>query len=381
MDTLPFIDLKKQHEAIRADLEPRLAKVMGSAAFIQGPEVRELEAELASFVGARECVTCANGTDALVLPLMAWGVGPGDAVFVPTFTFIATAEVASLRGAAPVFVDVDPETFNMDARDLERKIAAVAKEGRLNPRLVVTVDLFGLPADYRALTDVAGACGVPVLEDAAQGFGGSMDGRLAGNFGLASATSFFPAKPLGCYGDGGAVFTDSAELAGILRSLRGHGAGADRYEHLRVGVNSRLDTLQAAVLLSKMKVFPGELRARERAALLYSRLLGEIAGDAVEVPRVPEGYFSSWAQYTVKLPEGTGRDAVQARMKERGVPTMVYYPRPLHLQPAYLPLGGRPGDCPNSERLCGQVLSLPMHPYLEEADQERVVRALKEALA
>ncbi|MDR1081625.1 MAG: DegT/DnrJ/EryC1/StrS family aminotransferase [Deltaproteobacteria bacterium] len=377
MDTLPFIDLKSQREAIREDLEPRLKKVLGSAAFIQGPEVRELEEELARFVGVSECVSCANGTDALVLPLMAWGVGPGDAVFVPAFTFIATAEVASLRGASPVFVDVDPATFNIDAADLDRKIAAVEAGGKLKPRLAVTVDLFGLPADYPAVKAVCDRRGMAVLEDAAQGFGGSRDGARAGNFGLAAATSFFPAKPLGCYGDGGAVFTSDAELAAVLRSLRGHGAGADRYEHVRIGVNSRLDTLQAAVLLSKLKAFPGELAARDRAASRYSELIGDLC----ETPKVPLGCLSSWAQYVVKLPAGADRDAVIARMRDKGVPTMVYYPRPLHLQPAYLPLGGRAGDCPVSERLCGEVLALPMHPYLDEATQERVVRTLRESLA
>ncbi|MDR1040807.1 MAG: DegT/DnrJ/EryC1/StrS family aminotransferase [Deltaproteobacteria bacterium] len=373
---MPFIDLKTQYEAIREDLESRLGKVLRSAAFINGPEVRELEAELAGYVGVAEAVCCANGTDALTLPLMAWGVGPGDAVFCPTFTFIATAEVASLRGATPVFVDVDPATFNIDAADLERKIAAVEAAGKLKPRLVVTVDLFGLPADYRAARLVADAHGLPILEDAAQGFGGTIADERAGRFGLAAATSFFPAKPLGCYGDGGAIFTSDGALADVLRSLRGHGAGADRYEHVRVGVNSRLDTLQAAVLLAKLKAFPGELDARNRAAARYTEALE----DTVAVPRVPDGYGSSWAQYTVRLPGGTSRDAVQARMREEGVPTMVYYPKPLHLQPAYLPLGGRPGDCPQAERLCGEVLSLPMHPYLDEGTQARVVRALRGAL-
>jgi dTDP-4-amino-4,6-dideoxygalactose transaminase len=376
MDTLPFIDLRKQYEAIRDDLEPRLRKVLDSVAFIQGPEVKELEGELAAYAGTAEAVGCANGTDALTLPLMAWGVGPGDAVFCPAFTFVATAEAAALRGATPVFVDVDPGTFNIDAADLDRKAAAVAAEGRLRPRIVVTVDLFGLPADYPAVKAVADSRGLLVLEDSAQGFGGEIRGRRAGSLGDAGATSFFPAKPLGCYGDGGAVLTSDAGLASALRSLRVHGAGADRYEHARVGVNSRLDTLQAAVLLSKLKAFPGELDARDRAAARYAELLD----GACETPRVPDGYRSSWAQYTVKIPGGR-RDAVQAEMKAAGVPTMVYYPRPLHLQPAYLPLGGRPGDCPVAERLCGEVLSLPMHPSRDGAVQERVAGALRAALS
>jgi dTDP-4-amino-4,6-dideoxygalactose transaminase len=306
---------------------------------------------------------------------MAWGIGPGDAVFCPTFTFIATAEVVSLRGAVPVFVDVDPVTFNIDAGDLERKVKAVEAEGRLRPRLVITVDLFGLPADYIAVESVASRHGMKVLEDAAQGFGGRIGESRAGTFGAASSTSFFPAKPLGCYGDGGAVFTPDGELADVIRSLRGHGAGADRYRHVRVGLNSRLDTLQAAILLSKLAAFPGELDARQEAAARY----GELIGDLAETPVVPQGYLSSWAQYTVKVPPAR-RDAIQARMKDLGVPTMVYYPRPLHLQPAYLPLGGKPGDCPCSERMCGEVLSLPMHPYLDKATQERVVSALASAL-
>ncbi|MDR3154062.1 MAG: DegT/DnrJ/EryC1/StrS family aminotransferase [Deltaproteobacteria bacterium] len=375
MDTLPFIDLKRQLEAIRGDLEPRLAKVLASAAFIQGPEVKELEEALSAFTGGTEAVSCANGTDALTLPLLAWGAGPGDAVFCPAFTFIATAEVASLRGASPVFVDVDPVTFNMDAADLGRKIEKVKAGGALRPFCVVTVDLFGLPADYAAIKKAADAFSLPILEDAAQGFGGAIGQVRAGNFGAAAATSFFPAKPLGCYGDGGAVFTRDPSLASALRSLRVHGAGADRYEHARVGMNSRLDTLQAAVLLAKLKAFPAELASRQRAAARYAELLG----DAVETPVVPDGFYSAWAQYTVKIPGGR-RDLVQARLKERGIPSMIYYPRPLHLQPAYLPLGGRPGDCPAAERLCAEALSLPMHPYLDDETQVRVAEALRDAL-
>ncbi|MDR2613345.1 MAG: DegT/DnrJ/EryC1/StrS family aminotransferase [Deltaproteobacteria bacterium] len=375
MDTLPFIDLKKQYEAIREDLEPRLARILGDAAFIQGPEVKELETALAGFAGAAECVTCANGTDALTLPLLAWDIGPGDAVFCPAFSFIATAGVVSLRHATPVFVDVDPVTFNIDAGDLARKIRGVKAGGRLAPRAVVTVDLFGLPADYDAVRAVAGAEGLLVLEDAAQGFGGEIGGRRAGSLGAVSATSFFPAKPLGCYGDGGAVFTSDAGLADTLRSLRAHGAGADRYEHVRIGMNSRLDTLQAAVLLAKLRAFPAELLARQEAADRYDGLLRGL----VETPRIPVGFRSSWAQYTVRIPGGR-RDGVQRLMRERGIPTMVYYPRPLHLQPAFLAHGGGPGDCPVAERLSGEVLSLPMHPYLEAGIQGRVAEALREAL-
>ncbi|MDR2338862.1 MAG: DegT/DnrJ/EryC1/StrS family aminotransferase [Deltaproteobacteria bacterium] len=373
---LAFIDLKRQYERIKGDLSPRLEKVLSSAAFIQGPDVRELEEELAAYVKVRHAVTCANGTDALTLPLLAWDLRPGDAVFCPTFTFIATSEVVSLRGATPVFVDVDPVTFNMDPKDLENKIRLLRSAGEYVPRAVITVDLFGLPADYDAIRKVAEAHDLLILEDAAQGFGGRIGEREAGSFGNAGATSFFPAKPLGCYGDGGAVFTDDPALAEALRSLRAHGQGSDKYEHVRIGQNSRLDTLQAAVLLSKLKAFPEELELRQRAAKGYEERLSGI----VTTPKVPKGFLSSWAQYTVRVPSGQ-RGRIAASMKARGVPTMVYYPRPVHLQPAYRPFGGRKGDCPVAEALSSEVLSLPMHPYLTEADQDQVAGALKAALS
>jgi dTDP-4-amino-4,6-dideoxygalactose transaminase len=372
---LAFIDLKKQYEVIKDDLRPRLDKVLERTAFIGGEEVKALEEGLMAYTGVKHVISCANGTDALILPLMAWDIRPGDALFCPAFTFIATSEVVSLRGGTPIFVDVDPLTFNMDVGDLERKIQIVRKGGEYIPRAVITVDLFGLPADYKPISEVAKAHGLLVLEDAAQGFGGEIGGVPAGNFGDAAATSFFPAKPLGCYGDGGAVFTNDSELRETLSSIKSHGAGSHKYEHVRIGQNSRLDTLQAAVLLSKLKAFPEELKLRQEKARGYdSRLSG-----VVEIPRVPEGFLSSWAQYTVKVaPEK--RDSIMAHMKERGVPTMIYYPLPLHLQKAYRAYGGRQGDCPVAERLCREVLSLPMHPYLTDVEQDQVADALKSAL-
>ena len=377
MDTpsLPFIYLKKQYERIKGSLYKRLSKVLSSAGFIMGPEVAELEAALAEYAGVPEAVACANGTDALTLPLRALDIKPGDAVFCPSFTFIATAEVISLRMAAPVFVDSDPDPFNMDPEDLKRKIRALRRTGELIPKGVITVDLFGLPADYPAISAIAEEHGLWVLEDAAQGFGGRIGEKRAGSFGLAAGTSFFPAKPLGCYGDGGAVFTGDKGLAGLLRSLRLHGQGRDKYEHARVGMNSRLDSLQAAVLLEKLLVFPDELELRQKAAARYAELLG----GRVACPVVPEGCLSSWAQYTVKVPQDR-RDRIIAALKAKGIPAMVYYPKPLHLQPAYFSGGGESGRCPFAEKLAGEVLSLPMHPYLEPGDQERVAAALLEEL-
>jgi dTDP-4-amino-4,6-dideoxygalactose transaminase len=375
-EKLPFVDLKAEYGSLRGDILGRLERVLGSASFINGPEVAELEGALAEYVGARHVVTCANGTDALLLPLMAWDIRPGDAVFVPAFTFVATAEVAVLRGATPVFVDVDPATFNMDPADLERKIQGVRAAGELIPRAVVPVDLFGLVADYEAIRRVAAPHGLLILEDAAQSFGALRGGKPAGTFGDAAATSFFPAKPLGCYGDGGAIVTDDDSLAKALRCLRNHGSGAEKYEHVMVGRNSRLDTIQAAVLLAKLPRLPEALRRRREAAARYEGLL---AG-AVRAPKAPGGHDPAWAQYTVRVPPGR-RDAVRAAMASEGVPTMVYYPVPLHLQPAYRPFGGRRGDCPVAEGLAAEVLSLPMHHHLEPSQQERVANALRAALA
>ena len=374
--TFAFIDLKKQYQAIERDIQTGLAVVLESGQYINGPQVGEFEKALADYCGVAEAVACANGTAALELPLMALNIGPGDAVFCPAFTFIATAEVVALRGAHPVFVDIDPRTYNIDPADLETKIEAVRREGRFRPRAVIPVDLFGLPADYERLEPLAAKHNLIIIEDAAQGFGGMLGRRRAGSFGRVAGTSFFPAKPLGCYGDGGAMLCNDSELAGILRSLRTHGSGGHKYEHVRIGNNSRLDTLQAAILLVKLKAFPRELEERQRVAGRYTRRLN----DFLPTPFIPEGALSSWAQYTVRVP-AEKREAIMAALKDNGVPTMIYYPKPLHLQPAFAALGGKPGDLPASEAAAAEVMSLPMHPYLEDAEidaiAEHVLKALK----
>ncbi|MDR1164932.1 MAG: DegT/DnrJ/EryC1/StrS family aminotransferase [Deltaproteobacteria bacterium] len=372
---MAFVDLKKQYEFLREDLDKRISQAVRHFSFIQGPEVRELEEKLAKFTDLQDCVTCANGTDALTLPLIAWEVKAGDAVFVPAFTFIATAEVVALRGATPVFVDVDEATFNMDPIDLERKIKKVLAEGQLKPKAIITVDLFGLPADFWTISHIALRYNLYILEDAAQAFGGEINGQKACNFGHAGATSFFPAKPLGCYGDGGAVLMSDPYLAKVVRSLRVHGAGAEKYLHERVGLNSRLDTIQAAILLGKFAALPEELDKRETVANWYRQKLKRVAWH----PIVPEGFRSAYAQYTIRI-RADFRATLMEELKKRGIPTMIYYPRPLHLQPAFAGLGGRVGDCPTAERLCDEVLSLPFHPYLTEEDVDRVCSALSELI-
>lgn len=374
---MEFRDLKKQYEVLRPRLDAALLDTAASAHYIGGAPVGELEARLAAYVGRKHCITCANGTDALQLCLMAWGVGPGDAVFVPDFTFFASGEVAAAVGAAPVFYDVDADTFNADAASLENAVRAVLAEGRLRPRAVVDVDLFGLPADHEAVRAVAARYGLRMLEDAAQGFGGTLRGRRNGAFGDAAATSFFPAKPLGCYGDGGAVFTDSDGDAALIRSLCVHGKGGNKYDNVRIGLNSRLDTLQAAVLLVKLDALEQyELAAADRAAGWYGRAL---AGADVRLPAVPEGRTSSWAQYTLRLRDREQRDAVQTALKARGIPTMVYYPKPMHAQQAFAD-ARQVVPFPVTEELCRTVLSLPMHPYLDEETVGAVAAALREVL-
>lgn len=359
---MQFRDLSAQYAALKEGIDAGIAHVLEHGRYIGGPEVAELEGRLASYVGAKHCIACANGTDALQLALMAWGVGPGDAVFVPDFTFFASGEAPALLGATPVFVDVDERTFNLDAAKLEEAVRFVENETELVPKAVVAVDLFGLPADYPAIRAVCERHGMLLLEDGAQGFGGSIDGRAACSFGDVSTTSFFPAKPLGCYGDGGAVFTDSDEWAELIRSYAVHGKGSMKYDNVRVGVNSRLDTVQAAVLLVKLEAFERcELDAVNEAAALYDAAL---AGSRLILPEVPNGCCSSWAQYTVRLPESCDRDALQAELKAQGVPTMVYYPKPMHEQTAFEGAHLCPDGCPTTVRLCGSVLSLPMGPYL-----------------
>jgi dTDP-4-amino-4,6-dideoxygalactose transaminase len=371
---IPFIDVAAQRRRLGASIDAAVARVLDHCQFILGPEVAAFESELAAFCGARHAVTCASGTDALTLALRAKGIGPGDAVFCPSFTFCATAEVAALVGATPVFVDVHEDTFNIDPGGLKTAIATARRLG-LTPKVVIPVDLFGLPADHHAIATIANDESLIVLDDAAQAFGAGINGRELGTFGDLTATSFFPAKPLGCYGDGGAVLTDDEETAVTLRSLRVHGQGSDKYDNVRVGLASRLDTIQAAVLREKLKIFPEEIEARNAAARRYADALA----DLVTVPRVPAGYVSVWAQYTIRLAAGR-RETFVASLKAEGVPTAVYYPIPLHRQQAYkhYPVGD--GGMAMSERLAAEVVSLPMHAYLDAATQDRIIDATRRAL-
>ena len=371
---IPFIDVAAQRRRLGSAIDAAVAKVLNHCQFILGPEVRTFEAELAAFCGARHVVTCASGTDALVLALRAMGVGPGDAVVCPSFTFCATAEVAVLVGATPVFVDVDAATFNIDANGIVGAVAT-AREAGLRPKAIIPVDLFGLPADHGAVQAAASAENLLVLDDAAQGFGATCNNRRLGTFGQATATSFFPAKPLGCYGDGGAVTTDDDGFADTLRSLRVHGQGTDKYDNVRIGLASRLDTIQAAILIEKLKIFPDEIDARNRIADRYSEGLRDVVG----VPRIPAGYTSVWAQYTIRVAGGR-RDALAAALQAEGIPTAIYYPIPLHRQQAYkhYPIGK--GGVAASDRLASEVISLPMHAYLELATQDRIIDATRRAL-
>jgi dTDP-4-amino-4,6-dideoxygalactose transaminase len=372
---IPFIDIAAQRRRLGRSVDDAIARVLGHCQFILGPEVRALEAELAAFCGARHAVSCASGTDALVLVLMALGVGPGDAVICPSFTFTATAEVVALVGATPVFADVEEASFNLDAESL-RRACATARELGLRPRAVIPVDLFGQPADYGRITSIAEAEGLFVLDDAAQSFGATYKNRRIGALAPATATSFFPAKPLGCYGDGGAVLTDDAELAQVMRSVRVHGEGRDKYDCVRIGLNGRLDTIQAAVLLEKLKIFPEEIVARERVARRYSAGLADVA----VVPKLAPGTTSVWAQYTIRLAPGA-RDAFAATLKTQGIPTAIYYPIPLHRQEPYQRFPVAEGGAPVSERLAEEVISLPMHGYLDETTQDRIIDAARQALA
>ncbi|TFH48383.1 MAG: DegT/DnrJ/EryC1/StrS family aminotransferase [Lysobacterales bacterium] len=369
---IPFIDLKAQFRELEDEIRAGIDRVLTHGQFIMGPEVGELEAELARYSGVKHVISCSSGTDALLMSLMTYGVGPGDAIFTTTFTFVATAEVISLLGATPVFVDIDPRTFNIDPEKLAAAIGQTRAAGTLRPRGVITVDLFGLPADYDSIAAVADENGMFVLEDAAQSFGALYKGRFAGSLGNVAATSFFPAKPLGCYGDGGAVLTDDDELAAHLKSIRVHGQGSDKYENVRIGINGRLDTLQAAILLPKLKAFRGEMNARQRVAERYSAGLGNV----VETPYVPDGYTSAWAQYSVLC---DNRDHAQAALKAAGIPTAIYYPKPLHLQGAYAYLGQGQGTFPESERAAQRIISLPFHPYLDEETQRTIIDAVSES--
>jgi dTDP-4-amino-4,6-dideoxygalactose transaminase len=371
---IPFVDLKTQYLAMQADIDAAVARVLQHGNFIMGPEVAELEKTLGGYVGVPHAVGCSSGTDALQLILRALEIGPGDAVFTTPFTFVATAEVIRLCGATPVFVDIDPATWNLDPAALAQAVKATEAAGVLRPRAVIAVDLYGLPADYPALEAFCASKGLALLEDAAQSFGASLGTRRACAFGTAAATSFFPAKPLGCYGDGGMVFTRDKDLADRMVSLRVHGKGTDKYDNVRVGMNARLDTLQAAVVLAKWPRFADEVAARQRCARRYDERLEPILGKAA-LPVVPEGYASAWAQYTLRLP-AAARDAISRKLSSAGIPSMVYYPKPLHLQGAFADLGHKAGDFPVSEACAATVLSLPFGPYLSEKDQDAVCSAL-----
>ncbi|WP_067729078.1 DegT/DnrJ/EryC1/StrS family aminotransferase [Oceanobacillus damuensis] len=374
---MQFRDLKTQYTTYKDEIDLAVQEVMNNASFIGGPIVKELEEELAAYVGVKHCISCGNGTDALSLVLMAWDVKEGDAVFVPDFTFFSTGEVISLNGATPVFVDVEETTFNIDTNKLDKAIQKTIEEGKLSPKVIIPVDLFGLPANYQEIEKVAKKYNVLVLEDGAQGFGGNIDGKMACSFGDAATTSFFPAKPLGCFGDGGAIFTNDDELAALLTSLKIHGKGENKYDNVRIGVNSRLDTIQAAILKIKLRAFrEHELDDVNRVYELYNNKLA----DCVVKPVIPNGYYSSLAQYTIQLDSKEQRDGLQSYLKEQGIPSMVYYVKPMHKQEAFSDLSFNESDFEVTNKLCDTVLSLPMHPYLKEEEVEKVSKTVNEFL-
>lgn len=360
---MEFIDLKAQYSLLEKDIKKNINNVLESGQYMMGNYVKELEEKLADYVGTKYCITCANGTDALQLALMAWDIKQGDAVFVPTFTFYSTAEVVSILNATPIFVDCDERTFNMDPENLQEAIEDVIKEGKYTPKVIIPVDLFGLPADYNEIEKIAKKYNLLILEDGAQGFGGEINGNRACSFGDIATTSFFPAKPLGCYGDGGALFTNNKNYYELLNSLRVHGKGAFKYDNVRVGMNSRLDTLQAAILLPKLKAFEEyEVAARNKFANLYNDKLSEY----VKIPVVPQNMVSSWAQYTILLHSEEERTFVQEKLKDVGIPTMIYYPKPLHKQEVYKDYNFNVTELGVSEKVSKTCLSLPMHPYMDE---------------
>lgn len=371
---MEFRDLKAQYNKYKNEIDSAIQKVINSTNFIGGKEVNTLEKRLAEYVGVKHCITCANGTEAMTLLMMAWDIKEGDAVFVPDFTFFSTGEIVSFRGATPIFVDVDRDTFNIDTTKLEKAINEVISEGKLTPKVIIPVDLFGLPADHIEIEKIAKKYNLRILEDAAQGFGGSINGKKACSFGNAATTSFFPAKPLGCYGDGGAIFTNSDELAELLNSLKVHGKGDNKYDNVRIGVNSRLDSIQAAVLNVKLTAFiEHELEDVNRVYRLYTEKLKGV----VETPVIPEGYVSSFAQYTIKFENKEERDALQAKLKEEGIPSMVYYVKPMHRQVAFSEYNYDDKDFEVANELCDTVLSLPMHPYLKEEDILKIINSIK----
>lgn len=371
---MQFRDLQRQYQILKPEIDQEIQQVLTAGNFISGQQVKELEEQLAEYVGVKHCITCANGTDALSLALMVWNIGPGDAVFVPDFTFFASGETPAYQGASPVFVDVEEDTFNISPSSLEQAILKVQAEGKLTPRVVIPVDLFGQPADYPAIQKIAKKYGLFILEDGAQGFGGRINEKRACSFGHISTTSFFPAKPLGCYGDGGAIFTDNDEWTSLLHSYRIHGKGNDKYDNVRIGINSRLDTIQAAILKVKFKAFQDrELVQVNEMAERYSQKLK----DLVKVPQIRNGYYSSWAQYSILLESERERNRLQKYLKEREIPSMIYYPKPMSKQTAFRDMDCRKVELAVTEDICKRVLALPLHPYMDEEEQEKVVTNIK----
>ena len=374
---MQFRDLKTQYTVLKDEMDKAILDVVASSAYVMGPKIKEMETAFAEYVGVKHCVACNSGTDALLLALKTWDVKADDAVFVPSFTFFASAEVIAMQGATPVFVDVHKDTFNMDVADLERKIERTMKAGKLKPRVIIAVDLFGLPADFMAIRKVADKHGLYVLEDGAQGFGGRIGERKACTFGDISTTSFFPAKPVGCYGDGGAVFTNNDAWAELIESYHIHGKGSDRYDNIRIGMNSRMDSIQAAILLVKLKAFKEyELVDVNKVAARYTEKLK----DVVKTPMVPDGFYSSWAQYTLQVENKEVRAGLQAALKALDIPTAIYYPIPMHRQTAFSYLDPNDNHCPVSDQLADTVISLPIHPYLSETDQDMICEAVRNFL-
>ena len=368
---MDFIDLKTQQSKIRSRIDKRFRSILDHGKYIMGPEVFELEEMLADYVGVKYCISCSSGTDALLIPLMANEIGPGDAVITTPFTYIATAEVISLLGAEPVFLDIYEDTYNMNPDCIDDAIIDSERKG-LNAKAIIPVDLFGLPARYRMITELAAKHDLMIIEDAAQGFGGSIRGKKAGSFGNVAATSFFPAKPLGCYGDGGAIFTDDEVLADKIRSIRIHGSGINKYENIRIGINGRLDTFQAAILLEKLSIFDEELKLRNEVADYYS---SNIVAEFIN-PFIPKDYTSSWAQYSLLARTELHRSEIMSSLKQLNIPSMIYYKTPLHLQTVFDKLGYNKGDFPISEKISKQIFSIPMHPYLNKPQQKKIVEVL-----
>lgn len=382
---MQFRDLQRQYGVLKSKIDAQITDVISSAHFVSGPQVKKLEKILAKYVGVKHCITCANGTDAITIAMKAWGIEAGDAVFVPDFTFFSSGECPAYEGATPIYVDVDEHTYNIDPAKLEKEIQKVIAENVYKPKAVVAVDLFGLPVDYEKIKKICSMYNLLLLEDGAQGFGGNINGKMACSFGDISTTSFFPAKPLGCYGDGGAIFTDNEEWVDLIRSICVHGKEMNnpedpsaKYNNIRLGMNSRLDTLQAAILLPKFEAFKNyELKDVNQVAAWYTEGLRET--DLI-LPIIRDGFYSSWAQYTVQLPENMDRKNIQVKLKSAGIPSMVYYAKPMHLQGAFAGTDSAKADCPVTERLCKTVLSLPIHPYMKKEDVDFVVTELKKAL-